>query len=256
MKRILPVLPLLALLLSGCPRRVDFGPHGRVEDPHYVLDAIVAAWERVHGLVGEGRISVDTEEVDGTLQMAVEVAEPAYIYLETVDLVGTPRGVFATDGAAFAFYRPDQHVFYAGPATAEMVGRFLPVELPPEQLASAMLGEVPLLLDAEEARLEVDEATGTYVIFLRKGRVRQRVEVATRDLRLVSIQTRGAPAIDASYDDHEELLPGALFPTTIVLTTPRARVRLRYSNVRLNQPVDPAGFALQPPPGARVERMR
>ncbi len=247
------LLPVLVLLLSGCPRRIDYGTYGRLDDPFYILGVLQARYDQVHGLVGEGRLSVDTPDVDGTLRIAVEVAEPAMIYLETVDLLGTPRGTFATAGERFAFYRPDQHVFYTGPATGEMLGRFLPVALPPQDLANVLLGEIPLLLDAEESRMEVDDVAGTYVIFLRKGAVRQRVEVATRDLRLISVQTRGRQAVDASFDDHEELLPGLIFPTTVVLRVPRSEVRVHYSNIRLNQEVNPDAFTLQAPPGARVE---
>ncbi|WP_373048151.1 DUF4292 domain-containing protein [Vulgatibacter sp.] len=254
MRRLL-LLPLLALLLPGCPRRLDFGTYGRLDDPFYVLQVIQNRYQQVGGLVGEGKLAVDSKEVSGTLRMAVEVNEPAFIYLETVDVLGTPRGTFATAGERFAFYQPGENVFYTGPATAEQLGRFLPVSLPPEDLAAAMLGELPLLFDAEEARMEVDETAGTYVILLRRGVVRQRLEVATRDLRLIAVETRGMQAIDGSFDDFEELLPGLIFPTTVVLETPRAEVRLRYTDIRLNPEVVPANFELQPPPGARVEAL-
>jgi hypothetical protein len=249
------LLPLLALVLTGCPRRIDYGTYGRLDDPFYILGVVQARYEQVRGLVGQGKIAVDTPEVDGTLSMAVEVLEPASIYLETVDLLGTPRGTFATAGERFAFYRPDQNVFYDGPATAEMMGQFLPVAMPPEQLAQAMLGEIPLLLNAEDSRLEVDDVAGTYVIFLREGAVRQRVEVATRDLRLISVETRGRQAVDASFDDHRELLPGLIFPTTVILRVPRSEVRLRYTDIRLNPEPNPQAFELSPPPGARVENL-
>lgn len=252
MRRIASLLLVLACL-AGCAHRVDYGPRGRIDDPFEILHEVASRYGQIQGLVGEGSLSVDTEQVDGSLKMALEVAQPAQIYLETADLLGTPRGTFATDGERFDFYDPGQDVFYTGPATAEMVGRFLPVALPPEDLAAALLGELPLLLQAEEARLEVDERTGTYVLYLRAGRVRQRVVVATRDLRLLSVETRGIPAIDGHFEAHEELFPGILFPTRLRLLVPRAEVRIRYTDVRLNRPADPASFRLQPPPGTRVE---
>jgi len=254
MRRIF-LLPLLALLLAGCPRRIDFGTYGPLSDPLFVLGVLQDRYEQVRGLVGEGKLSVDSPDVKGTLRMAVELAEPGSIYLETVDLLGTPRGTFATDGTRFAFYRPDQNVFFEGPATAELLGRFLPVAMPPDELVQVMLGQIPLLLNAEESRMEVDDTAGTYVIFLREGAVRQRVEVSTRDLRLISVQTRGRPAVDASFDDHEELLPGLPFPTSVHLRVPRSDVRLRYTDVRLNPVSRPETFVLQPPPGARVEHL-
>lgn len=253
MRRIV-LLALLPLLLGACPRRIDFGPWGRIDDPAVVLEVLAARYGQVQGLVGEGRLVVDTEEVDGTLRMAIEVVEPANVYLETVDLVGTPRGTFATSNGIFAFYDPGENRFHTGPANERTIGIFLPVALPPEELAGALLGEIPLLLDYEEGRVTLDEAAGIYLVDLRRGGVRQRIEVATRDLRLVSVRTRGRQAIDASFADHRELLPGLLFPTDLTLETPRARVRVRYTDVRLNPPLVEESFRLQPPPGARIER--
>lgn len=248
---------LLLFSLTACPHRVDFGRFGRLEDPLFILDTLRGRYEVVDGLVGEGKLAVDTPDVDGTLRMAVEVDEPGSIYLETADIVGTPRGVFATDGEEFAFYDPGQNVFWTGPATAELMGQFLPVSLPPGQLVSAMLGEIPLLLEPDDVRMELDDVAGIYVIHTRQGRVRQRIEVATRDLRLISVETRGGPAIDAFLDDHEELIPGLPFPTTVRLLVPgkETEVTLRYTDIRLNQASRPASFVLSPPEGAKVERL-
>lgn len=256
MRRTLLLL-LLPLLLCGCPRRIDFGTYGRLEDPAFILRMVQARYQAVTGLVGEGKLSVDSPDASGTLRMAVEVAEPASIYLETADLLGTPRGTFATDGETFAFYRPDQDVFYTGPATAEIMGRFLPVALPPDQLASAMLGEIPILDEPEAMELELDDVAGTYVIKLRKGAVQQRVTVGTKDLRLISVETRGAPAVDAFLEDHEELAKGMPFPTTVILKARRARteVKLRYTDIKLNPASKPESFRLKSPPSAKVEQL-
>lgn len=250
--RRLVLLVAVALLLSGCPRRVDFGLRGPIDDPMEILAVIAERQGRVEGLVGEGRLVIDTDEADGTLRVAIEAIEPAFVYLESVDLLGTPRGTFATDGSRFQFYDPGTHTFYRGAATRETIGRFLPVALPPEELSGALLGEVPLLFDAEEARLQIDEAVGTYVLLLRRGSVRQRVEVATRDLRLISVQTRGREAIDVEYSDHQEILPDLPFSKDFVLRAQGAQVRVRYTDLQLNPPLDVGHFLLEPPPGAEV----
>lgn len=242
-----------AVLLAGCPHRVDFGPQGRIDDPAVVLAAVQQRYDAVHGLAGEGKLAADTPDVDGTLKMALEVSAPASIYLETADFFGTPRGTFVTDGDRFMFYRPDEDTFVDAPATPEHIGRYLPLPLSAEDLASALLAE-PELLDGE-ARLEVDEAADAYVVTLRKGGLLQRVRVGTRDLRLLSVETRGAPRYDAFFEDHERM-SGVLFPRTIVLRVPRARaeVKLRYTDIHLNPASDPATFRLTPPSGARVLR--
>jgi hypothetical protein len=253
MRRILALAPL-SLLLAGCPVHVDYGPHGRIEDPAFVIRTLRHRDALVRSLAGEGRLSLDSPEGSGTLRVAVEVARPDRIYLESADLFGTPRGTFATDGERFAFYRPDEKVFVEGPATAEAIGRFLPVDLAPEELADLLLATFPIL--DGEARMEVDPDASAYVIVISAPEGRQRLTVGTRDLRLISIETRGARSYDAfleAFDDR--VLPGQVFPKGIhvVLPSRKTEVRLRYGDIALNREPDPASFRLAPPPGARIE---
>lgn len=251
-----PLWIALVSLLAGCVHRLDTGTYGLLEDPAFVLEVIRERYRAVDGLVGEGRLSIDAPEGSGSLRMAVEVAKPSFVYLETVDILGTPRGTFATDGDTFGFYQPQGDIFYTGPASAEIMGRFLPVALSPEELSSTLLGQIPLL-DTEDMRMVLEEKSGTYEIFLRQGRIQQRVVVATKDLRLISVETRGAPAIDAFFEDHEEKIPGIPFPGSIRLEVRRAEteVKIRYRDIRLNQAVNPGAFELAPPPSARIERL-
>lgn len=253
MRRILALAPL-SLVLAGCPVRVDYGPQGRIEDPDYILRALRHRDALVRSLVGEGRLSVDAPEGSGTLRVAVEVAEPDRVYLETADLFGTPRGTFATDGERFSFYRPDENVFVEGPATAAAIGAYLPVDLAPAELAGLLLGEFPIL--DGEARMEVDADASAYVIVVAAPGGRQRLTVGTRDLRLISVETRGARSYDAFLEGFDEkLLPGQVFPKGIrvVLPARRTELRLRYGDIALNREPDPATFRLSPPPGARIE---
>jgi len=251
MTRLLPLL--IVPILASCAHRLDFGAYGRIEDPGVILRVIRERWERVHGLAAEGKIGLDSPSGSGTLRMAAEVRKPASVYLETRDFLGIARGTFVTDGETYAFYRPEENEFHTGPATAEELGRYLPLALPPEQLAGAMLGEVPLL-ETENLRMTVLEDEGAYEILLRQGRVSQRVRVGTRDLRLVSIQTRGIPSVDVACSDHEAFAEDLPFPTTIELSVPaqRTNVKLRYTKPTLNPPYDPSNFILRPPPGAKI----
>ncbi len=248
------ILTACALLLAGC-HRVDFGPYGRLEDPAFILDTVAKRRSIVHGLTGEAKLTVDAPEGSGTLKAAVQCQEPGYVYLETADFFGTPRGTFATNGERFAFYRPDEHRFVEGPATAAELGRYLPVALAPDELVAAMLGELPLL-PAEGATMTLDEDTSTYVLELRQGALRQRVTVGTKDLRVLAVETRGAAAYDAFLEDHDELLRDVPFAKRIRLVGPKgtAKVELRYTDVTLNGPWRPEDFVLTAPEGASVER--
>jgi outer membrane lipoprotein-sorting protein len=253
-RRILALVPL-ALLLTGCPVRVDFGPHGRLEDPAFVVRTIRHRQSLVHSLVGEGRLSVDAPEGSGTLRVAVEVARPDRLYFETADLFGTPRGTFASDGERFSFYRPDLHLFVEGPATADALSRHLPVDLTPEELAGLLLASFPIL--DGEMRMEVDPDASAYVIVIAAPGGRQRLTVGTRDLRLISVETRGERPFDAFFEAFDDgLLRTHVFPKGIRLVLPerRTELRLRYGDLALNREPAPGTFRLAPPPGARIER--
>src|SRR4051794_16515330 len=122
MRKMALVVPLL---LSGCVHRVDFGPRGRIEDPAVLLEGVKAHYAAVRGLAGEGKIAADTPELRGQLKMAIEVQRPGSIYLEMADILGNLRGVFATDGERYGFWRADRNTFASGAATAEEIGRYL-----------------------------------------------------------------------------------------------------------------------------------
>jgi len=243
------------LALAGCAHRIDYGPRGPIHDPQVILDVLRERYARVQSLRSEGRLSVESPEGSGSLRIALEVAKPGRAYLETADILGNPRGTFSTDGAQFVFYEPGDHVFYAGPASARTLGRFLPVELGPEELVALLLGQPPLL-EGGEVRLEV-EPEGLYRLDLRRGSVRQRVRVGTRDLRLISVETRGCPAVDLRALEHRILEPDLPVPAALELHERRSgtTVRLRLGDAAWNVEPDEALFRLRPPPGARVERL-
>lgn len=247
---------VVAFFLLSCAHRVDFGPTGRLDDPHEILSILHGRYERVTTLRGEGRLSIDSPRGSGSLRFALDAAKPDSLYLETADILGIARGTFATDGDTFAFYDPGENVFYQGPAHQEILGRFLPVALPPNEIVALLLGQPELLWEAEDATLEVEE-DGFYRLELRQGQVRQRVRVATRDLRLVSVQTQGKPAVEVQLSEHAHLLPDLPFPERIDLVDRRSRtsLRVRYREILLDEAMPPESFVLQPPPGARIVRV-
>lgn len=241
-------------LLAGCPRQVDFGAYGRLEDPRFVLASATKRYAEVKGLAGEGKLAIDSPEGSGTLKLAIELMEPASVYLETADFFGAPRGLFVTNGERFVFIRPDETTCVTGTPTAATVGRHLPIELPPEALVQALLGEIPIE-DGEVVAFTLDERESAYVITLRaKDRHLQRVKVGTRDLRLLSVQVRGEHAYDAFLTEYDDV-DGRFFPVEITLQVPRAKtsLKVKYTDITLDPASDPATFTLEPPAGCAVE---
>lgn len=246
---------VLLFLLASCAHRIDYGPRGPMDDPEAILAVLRSRYESVKSLRTEGRLGIESREGSGSLRFALEVEKPDRIYLETADFLGNPRGTFSTDGRSFVFYDPGDNVFYTGPATAELLEQFLPVSLPPAEIASLLMGQPPII-EGGEAGLRV-EPEGVYRIDLRRDGVRQRVRVATRDLRLISVETRGAPAVDMEALEHEVVAPDLPVPTAFELRERRTGtiLRVRLGSPEWNVEAERELFDLRPPPGARVERL-
>lgn len=246
---------LILLPLAACAHRIDYGTRGPMHDPHEILDVVRERYARVTSLRAEGRLGIESREGSGSLRMAVEVQKPDRFYLETVDILGNPRGTFSTDGENFIFYEPGEHVFYTGPATADLLGEFLPVALPPDEIVSLLLGQPPIL-EGAEAGLEI-EPEGVYRIELRRDRVRQRVRVGTRDLRLISVETRGMSAVDVEALDHRIIAPDLPVLTAMEIRERRSEtvLRIRLGEAEWNVEPEEELFRITPPPGARIERL-
>jgi len=245
---------LFSGVLSGCPKRLEFGPEGPIEDPDKLFELTSQAQANVLTLQGDAKLRVASPQGSGTLSMYVAISRPGLLHLETFDFFNRPVAALVSDGQRFGLYQTEGHVFYQGPASPENVSRFLPVVLPSEELVAVMLGQVPFI-PAERKTLELDRDKGVYVLKLFRGGVTQTLHVHTKLHRVVRSEVRGIPGYDLSFDDLKEQGQNAVvFPKEVKLIAEAAEteLRLRYSDVTLNGPPDLTLFELAPPEGARV----
>lgn len=242
----------LVLVLSGCPKRIEFGPEGPIEDAQRLFQLTSQAQANVVTLQGDAKLRVDSPQGSGTLSMFVAISRPGLLHLETFDFFNRPVAALVSDGQRFGLYQTEGNVFYQGPASPENVSRFLPVVLPSEELVAVMLGQVPFL-PAERMTLELDRSEGVYVLTLYRGAVTQKLHVHPKYYRVVKSEVRGVPGYDLAFDDFKEKGP-VVFPGEVKLVAEVAEteLRLRYSDVSLNAPPDLTLFELAPPEGARV----
>jgi hypothetical protein len=242
----------LAIVLSGCPKRIEFGPDGLIEDADKLFELTSQAQANVVTLQGDAKLRVASPQGSGTLSMFVAISRPGLLHLETFDFFNRPVAALVSDGQRFGLYQTEGHVFYQGPASPENVSRFLPVVLPSEELVAVMLGQVPFI-PAERKTLELDRDEGVYVLRLYRGGVTQTLHVHTRFHRVLRSEVRGVPGYDLAFDDLKEQGP-VIFPKEVKLIAEVAEteLRLRYTDVSLNAPPDLTLFELTPPEGARV----
>ncbi len=250
--RSLPLLALVCLLGSGCPKRLDFGPRGQITDAQILLKLVQEAEERVVSLQGEAKLRVQAPQGAGALGMYVAVARPAQLHLETMDFFGRTEAVLVSDGQRFGLYQSNEHTYVQGPASAENLSRFLPIRLPPRELALLMLGQVPRI-PYERVALSVDEKTATYTLVLQSGEVTQTVLVNTLSFRPVRSEVRGTRAYDLLLEDEDEVKGVRISrKVTLIADAAKTTLELKYKDVAVNEPPEATLFDVAPPPDVRV----
>lgn len=241
--------------LAGChPRRP---PADLSADPAELLAAVRAAQARVRAVEGRARVAVEAPQGAGSVDQYLAAEKPARVRIESYDFFGNVLSVLAVDGGDLFLYDAREKVLYRGPATPWNVGRFLPVTMSPEELATLLCGSAPLLADARpEAAAPGD---GVMVLTLRLGPLSQVLDVGAgatvRAARLWTDGKDGPTAVGqqvalSSFKDRG----GVALPTEATLRAPQARVSvaLRWKELAANGALDPGLFRLDPPKGARV----
>lgn len=245
----------LMLLLASCAKRIDFGPHGEITDARTLLGLTDQEERRVLSLQGDAKLTVRSPQANGTISLYVAAQRPASLHLETLDFFGKPLAVLVSDGVHFGLYQAQENRYYEGPSSPENVSRFLPVVIPPDELVKLLLGGVPEIDDAAPA-MELDRDEGVYRVHLQRGEVGQTLELDPSTLRVRKSDVRGTRAYDVQLDDYGNY--GQInFPRKIDLKAPAAKSELvlRYTQVNLNTPVDPALFTPSPPKNVPVVRV-
>ncbi len=255
----MPVTPRLlitaccASFLMACPRpALHFGPDGEAKSPAELLKRVALAEASVQGVKGDGRLGLESPEGKGSVTLFTAVQAPSSLHLEQLDFFGRPQGVLTTDGRDFGLFDATEGKFYRGPATGPNLARFLPIVMPPAELAALLLGQVPRLPE-EGATMRVDPEARVYVVTLRRGGVTQVLHIDPPSSRVVKSTVTGAAAYDLEAGD-VITVGGVTFPKHLVLTVPTRKVRLEleWKEFTLNEAPDANLFDFSAPENVPV----
>jgi outer membrane lipoprotein-sorting protein len=242
----------LVVLCSGCPKRLEFGPEGPIDDAGLLFERVSKAQANVVSLQGDAKLRVESPQGSGTLSMFVALSRPGLLHFETFDFFNRPVAALTANGERFGLYQTEGNAWYEGPSSPQNISRFLPVVLPSEELVAVMLGQVPFI-PAERMTLSLDREEGVYVLTLYRGAITQVLHVHTKYLRVLRSEVRGAPAYDLALEDYEQK-EAVVFPKKVKLLVDRANTSLevRYTDITLNASPDLTLFELTAPEGAKV----
>ena len=221
-------------------------------DATALLAEVDAVDARVAALQSQAKAHVDARGKKGNVQMFVAAAAPASVHVEVLDFFGKPSGILISDGKQFVMLASDTGTWLRGAATAENVSRVLPVQLPPDQLVSMLLGRAPRLADPAPALVADSEQNVFRVTLKAEGRT-QELWVDPARKRVVRSHVDGPAEYTLTFDGFEDV-HGAPFPRSVSFSG-SGSVALQYTDVRLGEQPDATLFTPQAPPGVPVEQM-
>lgn len=241
------------LVLTACPKRIaDFGKDGEPKTPQELLRRIEVAESQIFSLKGDAKLIVDAPQGKGAVSLFAAVTHPALIHLEQLDFFGRPQGVLVTDGTRFGLYLQQEGKYYRGPASPVNLSRFLPLVMPPAELAAVMLGRAPRI-PPDSLQMRFDDKLQLLVLVLTRGKVRQTLHVQPPSYRVVKSTAENLDAYDLAFAD---LVTegGVTLPRHASLDARSARtsVELVWKDVAINEAPDLSLFDFEPPEGIPV----
>lgn len=239
--------------LSACPKRIaDFGKDGEPRTPQELLARINVAESQIYSLKGDAKLIVDAPQGKGAVTLFAAVTHPALIHLEQLDFFGRPQGVLVTDGTRFGLYQAQDGKYYRGPASPANLARFLPLVMPPAELAAVMLGRAPRI-PAESMEMRFDDALQQLVLVITRGKVRQTLHVQPPSYRVVKSTAQNLDAYELEFKDLVTQ-GGITLPRRAALDARSAKtsVELVWKDVAINEAPDLSLFELEPPEGIPV----
>lgn len=243
----------ISLSLLACPRRpIDFGRDGEPRTAEELLARVNYAEAQIVSLKGDARLGVDSPQGKGSVTLFAAVTHPAYIHLEQLDFFGRPQGVLVTDGTRFGLYNSQDGKYYRGPASPANLGRFLPLVMPPAELASVLLGRAPRI-PVDALAMRFDDRLQLFVLTITRGNVKQTLHVQPPSYRVVKSTAENLNVYELAFG---ELSPfgGATLPKTINLDAKSSKTALElvWKEVAVNEAPDMTLFELEPPEGVPV----
>lgn len=252
-QRSITLLISALLTFSACPKRIaDFGKDGEPRSAEDLLKRINVAESQIYSLKGDAKLIVDSPQGKGAVSLFVGVTHPALIHIEQLDFFGRPQGVFTTNGERFGLYMSQEGKYYRGPATPPNLARFLPLIMPPAELAAVMLGRAPRV-PAESMEMGFDDKKQQLVLTLTHGKIRQTLHVQPPSYRVVKSTAENVKAYELEFEDLKDT-NGLTLPThaTLDAQSAKTKVELIWKDVAINEAPDLTLYDLEPPEGVPV----
>ncbi|HET6438750.1 MAG TPA: DUF4292 domain-containing protein [Anaeromyxobacter sp.] len=248
-----------ALLVPACAAALVGGCHPAAPppdlslDPGQLLAQVREAGGAVQSAQGEARLKIRSSRGSGTVRQFTAAERPDRVHLEELDFFGNPAAVLVAAGGRFALYDARKKVLYRGAATPANLARLVPLPMAAGDLVAVLLGTAPLSGDP----VSVERGRGRLRLRLLDGDAALDLFVGPKALVEEFARAVAGGAGPGSYEvefSQRAERGGVAFPLLMSLRSAPAHLEadLEWTEVKVNEPLDPSLFELTPPRGSRI----
>ena len=254
-------LGLALLLVAGCQGRV-FSPFAtpskveeRFESPEPLLEALAQRRALLTDLKARARFTLRTPEQELAADHAVVFSGESSLRLESLSPLGQPTALLVAHGGHLRWVDPVGGRYWDGPASEEVLERLIGVPLAPKEMVAILAGSIPPGAVAVGPYLDDESGGAAYRFSLSTGQEVEEVEVASRDLTVLSrrrYDADGHEVLRVSFGNFRDFDDYPL-PLLVEVALPERdyRLKVEYQKVLANQSVEEGIFDLPIPPGSR-----
>jgi hypothetical protein len=201
-------------------------------------------------LQGMARLDAYVGKQARKVDLLLVVQLPASVQFQALAPTLDLMALLSTDGKTFVSFERGAAACYTGPACPQNLGRLVPIELPPEQLAQMLLGRPPLL-ESPEKTLHWDQDRGLYRVDIGPAAgAHQQVFVTPAEFRFVgTVLYKGEERVGSVQYDGTSA--GGV-PKLLKFKAKNTDVSVEMRDVLADKSVQPEVFAVQCPQGTKV----
>jgi hypothetical protein len=246
---------LLVLLLAGCRALPPAPPPAAVTSQEELLARLQSRHQNIQSFRAKGRITFLSPGQNYSGTAILSAILPTTLRVDVLDLFGRTILSFSTDGAQVQVLSPREGKLFHGQATPRNLAAFIPPAVTLPQALRLLAGVLPLSAGNPDI-FQYDPAKGQYLMEWRGGgALAERLWVAASGLYPAEEVWYGggpAPRFTATLADFGALVPDLPGKLTLKTTAPQIELRLAYTELSLNPPLNPKDLELQPPAGVTV----
>ncbi len=242
---------LLLVLLAGCIKPPE-PVWTEVPGPDYLLSRIAAEAGRYRTLDGAAKVSLTTGDQFFSSQQFLLLEKPDHLRVDVLTGFGQLILQLTSDGDLLSVFLNNTVPgrFLQGPASDENISRFIRVPLAVDDLLALLLYDPPLIA-FQQSGTEV--RAGTLVLVLIGDGSHQEI-VFNDQLQLIGCRysVAGKKQLEVSY---RRFVSPEGFPLDVEIEIPQeeTRVKIKFSELKVNGGIDTELFRLQKPENLTVE---